>query len=71
MTWSPALASAIEDECVALDHKVFLLVDDLDGGRQFVGIDPDDDLVHDAGSYLEPVGDGEVVSAISSWAVPS
>jgi len=27
-------------------QQLFLLVDDLDGGRQLVGIDPDDDLLH-------------------------
>jgi len=55
----------------ARPQQVFLLVHDLDGGRQLVGVDPDDDLFHDAAPFLEPIGDGEVGSATSSWAVPS
>jgi hypothetical protein len=40
--------------------------------RQLVGIDPNDHVCHDAPDpFLEPIGNGEVGSATTSWAVPS
>ena len=46
-------------------------VDDLDRGRQLVGIDPDDHLRHSASPASPRTDrDGEVGSATTSWAVP-
>ena len=48
------------------------MVDDLDGGRQLVGIDPDDDVLHVLlPPALVPDVEGEVGSATTSRAVPS
>ena len=50
----------------------FVVVDDLDRGRQLVGIDPDDDLLHAAApACTRTYVDGEVGSATTSRAVPS
>jgi len=46
-------------------------VDDLDRGRQLVGIDPDDHVLHvPLPPVLDPMSDGEVGSATTSRAVP-
>ena len=56
----------------ALAELAFVVVDDLDRGRQLVGIDPDDDLLHAlAPACTRTYVDGEVGSATTSRAVPS
>ena len=53
-------------------QQLLTLVDDLDGGRQLVGIDPDDDVLHVLlPPVLVPDVDGEVGIATTSRAVPS
>jgi hypothetical protein len=48
------------------------VVDDLDRGRQLVGVDPDDDdLIHVLLPPARSDEDGEVGIATTSWAVPS
>jgi hypothetical protein len=52
-----------------------VLVEDLDGGRQLVGIDADDDATDRVAHVLLPPVrfrmDGEAGIATTSWAVPS
>lgn len=48
-----------------------VVVDDLDGGRQLVEIDPDDHASHGASCSPRTGWDGEVGSATTSRAVPS
>ena len=50
---------------------LFALVDDLDRGRQLVGIHPDDDVLHVLLPPVRSVVDGEVGIATTSRAVPS
>jgi hypothetical protein len=55
----------------ARPQQVSVVVDDLDGGRQFVGIDPYDHACHGASCSPRTGWDGEVGTATTSWAVPS
>ena len=53
-------------------QPLLVVIDDLDGGRQLVGIDPNNHSFHlFLPSALEPDMDGEVGSATPSTAVPS
>jgi len=52
-------------------EELLVRIDDLDGRRKLVGIDPDDDVLHVLPPVLVPDVDGEVGSATTSRAVPS
>jgi hypothetical protein len=52
--------------------ELLVRVDDLDGRRELVGVDPDDDVLHVLlPPFLVPDVDGEVGIATASRAVPS
>jgi hypothetical protein len=52
-------------------EQLLVVVNDLDGRRQFVGINPDGHARHDAFLALDCRSNGEVGSATASRAVPS